>query len=313
MGQGKRKKRKAIPQHPAHPYHWGQWLALAALWLLARLPWRAALALGRATGGALYYLGGERRAIARLNLQVCFPDETPAWRERLVRANWQATGRAVAETALAWYGGSQVERIPVRVTGEEHLHAARERGLPVIAMSGHLLSIELSARLLPEHIPLVVIYKPMKRRPVLDRAMLAARRRNLHGAMPRNDIRRLVRALRDGNVLWYAGDQDYRGRHRVMAPFFGHPAATVTALGRLARMSHAAVIPLFFFREADGSYLIEFQPALEGFPSGDDVADATRMNQILEAAIRRYPEQYLWMHRRFKRRDDGSASPYEQG
>ena len=305
-----KRKRKHFPTHPMHPYNWGQSATIAAIWLLARLPWRLGLRLGSALGRLAYHLARERREIARRNLELCFPEKHAHEREALVQANFRAMGRAVVETGLAWFGGPQVERIPVEVRGEEHLHAALAHG-PAIMLSGHFLCVELVGRRLPGHLPIVVMYKPMSKKPVLDRAMLNARRRNVADAISKDDTRALLRTLRKGFALWYAGDQDYGRKHSVFAPFFGIPAATVTALSRLARMSKARVVPAFFFRQDDGRYVIEFQPALEGFPSGDEMADATRMNRVLEDTIRRYPEQYLWIHRRFKRQEDRSIRLYE--
>ncbi|MCC5811235.1 MAG: LpxL/LpxP family Kdo(2)-lipid IV(A) lauroyl/palmitoleoyl acyltransferase [Ectothiorhodospiraceae bacterium] len=305
-----KRKRKEVPTRPAHPYNWGQCLTLAALWLLARLPWRLGLRLGEALGRPGYALASERREVARRNLELCFPRMDSREREALVRQNFRASGRAVVETALAWYGGRQVDAIPIEVRGEEHLRAAQSGGRAVILMSGHFLCVELAARLLPDRIPMAVIYKPMRKKPVLDQAMLNARRRNLKDALPREDIRGLVRTLKSGLPIWYAGDQDYGRKHSVFAPFFGTPAATITALSRLSRMGKAAVVPLFFFRREDGGYLIEFQPELKGFPSGDDLEDATHMNRVLEQAVERYPEQYLWIHRRFKRQEDKKENLY---
>ncbi len=293
-----------------HPANWGQLATLASLRLLARLPWRTGLRLGSALGALAYHLARQRRAIALRNLELCFPDMTADTREQLARANFRAAGRAVVETALGWYGGAQVDRIPVEVRGEEHLQTAQAGNPAVILLSGHFLCVELAARLLPDRIAMAVIYKPMKKKPVLDRAMLNARRHNLNDALPKDDIRAAVRTLKAGLPLWYAGDQDYGRKHSVFAPFFGVPAATITALSRLSRMGRARVVPLFFFRKEDGGYLIEFQPALEDFPSGDDLADATRMNQVLEQAVLRYPEQYLWIHRRFKRQEDPGLDLY---
>ena len=312
MAKRKRKKRRHYPEHPAHPYNWGQSLTVGALWLLARLPYRPGIALGGALGSLGYHLARERRAIARRNLELCFPEMAATERESLVRENFRATGRSVVETALAWFGGSQVERIPVEVRGEEHIRAALAAEQPVIALSGHFLSVELCARRLPDDLPMVAMYKPMNKKKVMNRAMLNARRRNVTDAVSKDDTRGLLRTLRKRLPVWYAGDQDYGRKHSVFAPFFGVPAATITALSRLAKMSNATVVPLFFFRQPDGSYLIEFQPALEGFPSGDDLEDAARMNRIVEDAVRRYPEQYLWMHRRFKRQEELGVDPYAE-
>ena len=310
VAKRKRKKRQHYPEHPAHPYNWSQTATVTALWLLARLPYRAGFAVGGALGGLAYYLARERRAIARRNLELCFPEKSAAEREALVQENFRATGRSVVETALAWFGGPQVERIPVEIRGEEHIRAALAAGAPVIALSGHFLSVELCARRLPDDLPMVAMYKPMNKKKVMDKAMLNARRRNVTDAVSKDDMRGLLRTLKKGLPVWYAGDQDYGRKHSVFAPFFGVPAATIIALSRLTKMSKATVVPLFFFRERDGSYLIEFQPALEDFPSGDDVEDATRMNRVVEEAVRRHPEQYLWMHRRFKRQESPETDLY---
>ncbi|MFV8836185.1 lysophospholipid acyltransferase family protein [Aquisalimonas sp. APHAB1-3] len=311
MAKRKRKKRQHYPEHPAHPYNWGQTATVAALWLLARLPYRLGLRVGSALGGLAYHIARERREITRRNLKLCFPEKSADERERLVRDNFRATGRSVVETALGWFGGPQVERIPFEVRGEEHIRSALATGRPVIMLSGHFLSVELAARRLPDDIPMVAMYKPMNKKKVMDNAMLKARRRNVNDAVSKDDTRGLLRSLKKGLPIWYAGDQDYGRKHSVFAPFFGVPAATITALGRLAKMTKASVVPLFFFRKDDGTYLIEFQPALENFPSEDDVEDATRMNRIVEDAVRRYPEQYLWMHRRFKRQASPETNLYQ--
>ena len=307
MGR-KRNKRRPPPDRPWHPLNWGQWVVVALLWVLGRLPPRLALGLGSALGTAGHALARERRAIARRNLELCFPEKPAAERDALLRANFRAMGRAVAETALAWFGGRRVDRLPMVVRGEAHVEAARAAGEPVIFLSGHFLCVELAARLLPDRIPVAAMYKPMHRRPVLDAAMLRARQRNVTDAVSKDDMRGIMRTLRRGTPIWFAGDQDYGRRHSVEVPFFGIPAPTITALARLSRMSRARVIPLHFFREADGRYAVEFQAPLEGFPSGDDTADAARMNRIIEADARRHPEQYLWIHRRFK-----TAADYPPG
>jgi len=291
-----------------HPRNWGQCLTIALLWLLARLPWRWSLAVGRSLGRGLGPLARSRREIARRNLALCFPERSTEEREQLLEANTRGTGQAIAETALAWFGGPSVDRIPCRVDGEEHLIHARATGSGrVILLSAHFLALEMATRLMPDRIRLAAMYKPMRKRPVMDRAMRAARQRNLGLAISRDDVRGIIQATRAGYGPSFFGDQDFGRNHSVFVPFFGVPANTITALSRFCRMSQATVVPIFALREPNGGYLIQIQPALEGFPSGDDTADAARMNRIMEAMIRRYPEQYLWMHRRFKRRPDPDA------
>ena len=298
----RKRKPKYYPQHPLHPANWGQGLLIGLMWAVGHLPWRFACRLGEGLGWLGYWLAPGRRRIARRNLEVCFPEWSSDAREQVVRRNFMYSGRGIMEIALGWYGGSGIDRIPCTFQGEEHLHAAREDGRPIIFLSAHFLCVELAARLLGNRVNVAAIYKPMTKKPVLDNAMRSARLRNVAGALPRDDIRGIVRTARRGTAVWYAGDQDYGLRHSVFAPFFGHPAATINALSRLTRMAGAQVIPLFFNVKEDGSgYEIRFEPPLDDFPTGDEVQDATCMNQLVEGAIRRHPAQYLWIHRRFKR------------
>lgn len=302
---------RQIVTHPAHPRSWPQLATLALLWLLARLPWHWSTRLGAAAGRLARHLMPTRRRVAERNLELCFPEMSATRRRTLVRENFAYTGRGIAEIALGWYGGAAVDRIPLRIEGMEHLTVARADGRPVILLSGHFLSVELAARLLGQQMPLAAIYKPMRKQPILDAAMRRARLRNVHAAHSRDDIRGILRSLRQGIAVWYAGDQDYGRRHSVFAPFFGVEAATITALSRLARMSGAHVVPMFFHSLPDHQgYQVTFEPALENFPCGDDVADATAMNRAVEAAVRRHPAQYLWIHRRFKRQPDRRINLY---
>lgn len=305
------RRKKPVPANPAHPRHWGQWVVLGMLWLLARLPHPAALRVGEWLGALAHRLWRSRRLVVERNLSLCFPDMTPTERRELRRRNFRFLGRAIAETALSWYGGPSVDRIPLRLEGKENLEAAQADGRPVILLCGHFMPVELAARLVGWQLRMGAIYKPMARRPVFDRALLRGRSRTLAAVLPRDDVRNIVRTLKRGVPLWYAGDQDYGRRHSVFAPFFGVPAATITALTRLARMSDARVVPLSFHAvPEDNSYRAVFEPALEGFPSGDEVEDATRMNRILERAILAHPAQYLWIHRRFKRQPDRETDLY---
>lgn len=306
-----RKHKRNYPTHPLHPGTWSQWLVIAVTWTLGQLPWRLALKLGWGLGRISYYVAGTRRRVARRNLELCFPELDAAQQRQLLKENLAFTGKGVAELALAWFGGAAVDRIPVTVRGIEHLQAAQAAG-PVIVLSGHFTSLEMAARLLRHHVQLVAIYKPTKRKPVLNRVMQRARERNtVAGVLARDDARGIVRTLKAGMPVWYAGDQDYGRKHSVFAPFFGIPAATITALPRLTRMSNAQVVPLFFNSTPDqNGYEITIGPALENYPSGDDIADATRMNQIIEAAVQQHPAQYLWIHRRFKRQEDEAVDLY---
>lgn len=295
---------------PLHPANWGHNLAVGLLWLVGHLPPRVTLYLGEALGPLAYALAWQRRRIIRRNLELCFPEKSAPEREAMVRANFRHTGRGFMELALAWFGGANVDRIPLKIRGLEHLKAARADGSPVILLSGHFTSIEMAGRLLSRQIDMAVIYKPMDRRPLADLTMRKGRSR-IGPVLSKDDVRGIIRTLRQGIPVWYAGDQNYRSRQNVFVPFFGIPAATVTGLPRLARMSKARVVPLFYHAlPGREGYEIVLMPALENYPTGDDQADAEHMNRILEEAVREHPEQYFWAHRRFKNQPDQNVDMY---
>ena len=284
---------------------------LAMLWLVGHLPPKIAFEFGKFVGRRLPSVSRRRRGIALRNMQLCMPELRPDEREKLMRANLQYMGRAGAETALAWFGGKNVDQIPCKVHGLEHLRAAQADGSPVILLSGHFLCIELAARLIGQQVELAVIYKPLRRQSLLNRVMLRNRQRTLVDALSSDDIRGIFRTLKKGIPVWYAGDQDYGARNSIFVPFMGVPAATVTGLTRLARMSEARVVPVFFGVSASGNgYVVQFEPALDGFPTRSETLDAQWMNGVIERGIRANPEQYFWVHRRFKQAKPGERPYY---
>lgn len=297
--------------NPAHPRNWTAALSIALLWLLARLPWRFAIAAGTAVGRLLYYVARERRYVVRRNLECCFPDLSQQQREQWARENFAYTGRGVAELALAWFGGSQVDRIPCSIEGLEHLQSAREEKQSVILLSGHFCCIELAARLFGKHAKMAGIYKPIENKPLLDQTMRNARERNIGAVIARTDTRAMLRYMKAAMPIWYAGDQHMKQVERVFAPFFGIPTATTTGLPRLAQLGKARVLPAFYNVDASGqAYQLKIEAPLQAYPSGDLLADVTRMNAVLEAAVRLNPTQYFWVHRRFKKIPDSLEPLY---
>ncbi len=145
------------------------------------------------------------------------------------------------------------------------------------------------------------MYRPNEN-PVLEHQIRGNREARFGEPIKRDDIRGVIRALRCGEGVWYASDQNYGHQHSVFAPFFGIPAATNTATSRIARSTGAAVVPFFTLRLPDGRYLQIIEPALTDFPSDDPARDAERINHLIEDWVRQAPEQYFWMHRRFKDR-----------
>ncbi|MEW8505627.1 MAG: LpxL/LpxP family Kdo(2)-lipid IV(A) lauroyl/palmitoleoyl acyltransferase [Candidatus Thiodiazotropha sp.] len=294
------KKRKHSPYSPRY---WPTWAGLGLLWLSSQLlPYRLALALGRLTGKLIYHVSHKRRHIASVNLEICFPQLGIDARKRLLRDHFHSLGVGILMIGFAWWASDRKLRLLVDIEGIEHLLQSQKRGKGTILLSAHFTDLEITGRLLSLFQPIAVMYRPHEN-PVIEWAFSRNRRMRFEAAIPRNDIRQVVRRLRQNLPVWYAPDQSFKGRNSTLAPFFGEPAGTNTATSRLAKISDADVILFSGYRKQDGSgYHLVIEPPLQGFPSADVVQDATRINGLIEQAITYAPEQYLWIHRRFKKR-----------
>jgi KDO2-lipid IV(A) lauroyltransferase len=293
------------------PRHWPAWLGVATIWLIARLPQRVLMWLGRRLGALVLRIPSARKRIAAANLALCFPELDADARARLVDANLRDIGLMLVEFALGWMGSDRrIAAIPTRIEGLEHLEAARAEGRGVLLVGGHFSHLELCARLVSQRIRIAGMYRRMDST-VFEWAVLRARLDYADAMFDKDDIRGTVKYLRNGGTLWYAPDQDMRSKDTVFAPFFGVPAATITATHHLARMSGAKVIP-FFHRRLPGNqgYVLRLGTPLEDFPGPDAEADTARVNDCIEQMVREAPEQYLWVHKRFKTRPPGAPAIY---
>ena len=293
------------------PRHWPTWFGLGLLRLATLLPWRWQMGLGAALGGLLYQLLGRRRRIAEINLTLTMPELSAAKREALTRAHFRNVGRALFESALSWWGSDARLQSLVEIEGLENLQRAAAEGHGVILLSAHFTPFELGSRMLAAHHNFLYIYKPQRKNPLFEGYTTRLRLQHFLRALPHKDLRGMARSLKQGLTCWYLPDQDFGHRNCVFAPFMGVPASTVTATSRLAAMTGARVVPFFPLRREDGKgYTIHLLPALEGFPTDDEMADATRINAVIEQFVHRAPAQYLWIHKRFKSRPEGETSPY---
>ena len=251
-----------------------------------------------------------RRAIADANLACCFPDLDPATRARTVRAHFRALGLGFVELALAWWGRDELISARSRICGTEHLDDALSHGAGVILIGGHFTTFEIGGRILATRYDVGATYRPHND-PVSDALLRSRRGRYLSALVSHRNIREMVRYLGQNRILWYAPDQDFGGHRRVFARFFAERAATTTATAWLVRKTGARLVPYASYRRADDSgWDIVLGPSLEGFPTGDDLSDAERLNAILQAQVERSIEQYLWVHRRFKSRPPGARPVY---
>lgn len=298
------------PSRYLKPRYWLLWLGLGIWWLSAQLPYRLQLALGALVGDLMYLTLGRRRHIARVNLELCFPELDEPERKRVLAATFRSSGISLLETAAAWWGRERPLEHLNHIEGLEHFDAAMAEGKGVILLSAHFTCLEIGGRLLAQHRPFHVVYK-YHRNPLFHAVMKANREHRFQGAIERSDIRSMLKVLKQGHACWFALDQDFGTQNAVFAPFMGVPAATLTSTTRIARLTGCRVVP-FFVRRLQGTegYQLTLLPALEDFPSGDDVVDATRTNALIEAEIRKAPEQYLWVHRRFKSRPEGAPEVY---
>ena len=284
--------------------------ALGLAVVLARLPWPLQRVLGRALGVLAWHLGRSRRRAAEVNLALCFPDKTPAERARLARDSFDALGIGIFEFARAWWGSTTAITPRARIEGLEVLQQLQAQGRGVLLVSGHFMTLEICGRLLCQQVPLAGMYRK-HRNPVMEWAVKKGRLGYATAMFANEDIRATVRHLKKGGMLWYAPDQDMRGKEPVFVPFFGQPASTITATHQFARMTGCAVVP-FFHRREGGNYVLTVGQPLEPFPTDDVVADTTQVNQAIEQMVCQAPDQYLWIHRRFKRQPGGRSTYYDR-
>lgn len=295
-----------------HPRFWLLWLGLGLLWLVSLLPYRLLMQLGRGLGALMYRLARSRREIAARNLELCFPQLSAAERERLLRENFASTGMTFFEMAISWWWPAARLRRLGTVEGIEHIRQAEAEGQGVILMALHFTTLEMGGAILSMHQRMYGMYRAHKN-PLFDFVQRHGREQRLLGVVERDEVRGMLKLLRAGGVVWYAPDQDYGAQRSVFVPLFGVPAATVTATSKFARLGKARVIPFTQERLADGSgYRVVVHPPLADFPGESEEADCLRINQWIETAIGRHPEQYLWAHRRFKTRPPGEPKLYKK-
>jgi Kdo2-lipid IVA lauroyltransferase/acyltransferase len=281
------------------PKYWATWVGLSVLRAIELLPFAAQLQIGSALGKLIRRLPLAYVRIARRNIELCLPTLSARDQARLVDQHCQSLGVGLCETANTWWSSDRRVHKLAQIQGLENLQAALAKGRGAIMIGGHFTTIEIATRILGTVVPLNVVYRPMKNA-VLSHTMFTSFSRN-GKPIAHDDIRTMIRALKKNEAVWYAPDQSYRNKGAAMVDFFGIPAATTTATSRLARISGAAVLTYFPERlPGNAGYRVVIGPALEDFPGIDPICDVERFNRLLEAQIRRVPEQYLWVHRRFK-------------
>jgi len=293
-------------------------IVFALLWLAHFLPGRLLARLGDALGALAFALIAERRRVTRVNLAKCFPAMPPQAREALARAHFRAFARSFVDRALLWWAPrARIERL-VRIEGLEHLRAAMDRpgarpgGAPVLLLAPHFAGLDAGFTRLACELDMVSMYANQKDAYAAERLRRGRSRFGDQRLVSRQEgIRATLSAMRAGRPFYYLPDQDYGPRDSIFVPFFGVPAATVTGLARIARLAEARVLPCMTRMLPGGAgYVLRIDAPWDNFPTGDIAADTRRMNEYIEHRVLEMPEQYLWMHKRFKTRPAGEARFY---
>jgi KDO2-lipid IV(A) lauroyltransferase len=282
------------------PMTWPTWVGFGILRVVCCLPVPVALALGRGLGWLAHLLGGKRRAIVRRNLELCFPELSGDERDHLERQHFAALGMSVIEMGLGRWANDERLTAITSIEGVSHVLQAVNDGRGVILLSAHFTTLELSGRVMKLNLPPFDAVYRKSRNPFTTEMLRAGRERSAASIIEKRDIKTMVRSLREGRIVWYAPDQSYNRKGAEVIDFFGVPSMHTTATSALARLGKAVTIPYFPQRLPNGQYHLKILPPLEDFPSDDPIADTKQYVHVLEEHIRLCPEQYLWVHRKFK-------------
>lgn len=294
-----------------HPCYWLTWLGIGLLYLLVLLPYPVLYQIGTRLGWVAMGFMGRRVEIARRNLQLCFPNMPTPEREALLQQNFKSVGMGFIETGIAWFWPNWRVKRWITVSGLEHIQYAHGEHKGILLIGMHFLTLELGARIFGMYNPGIGVYRP-NNNPLLDWLQTWGRLRSNKTMLDRSDIKGMIRALKNGEIIWYAPDHDYGPKSSVFAPLFAvQQAATTAGTYMLVRIAKPAVIPLVPRRLPDGrGYELLVFPNESGMPLDNSVTAACHMNQVVEQAILMAPDQYMWLHRRFKTRPPGEPSLY---
>ncbi len=289
------------------------WCAFAWMRGIVYLPFRRQLKLGKLAGLAIRSLAPGRRRVVDMNLRICFPEKSAAERAALAREHFKALGASFIEMAMGWHGPIETIQRLVSIEGIENLETALRRGQGAILFSAHFTAFEFFFPVLAPHCTrLCGMYKSQSN-PLMNKVMTKGRSRSFDHLFTKSSVRDMLKELGQNSVVWYAADQSYGHKGSALVPFFDEPAMTNTAITRIAKASGAAVLPYFCRRLPDDSgYVANILEPLPDFPSDDALADTLRFTRLLEEYIRTCPEQYWWIHQRFKGRPDPYPDVYKK-
>jgi KDO2-lipid IV(A) lauroyltransferase len=285
-------------------------IGVSIFWLIHFLPFRVIVAIGNMLGTLAYPFATERRRVGDINLKLCFPEMDEKARKKLLHDHFRMFMRGLVERSIVWWSSAERINSLIRVEGVEHFETLK--GQPMILLTPHFVGMDTGGQWIAQQVDTVCMYANQKNEYLTELLLnKRGRFRNQHLYSRQEGLRPILKGMRKGLPFVYPPDQDQGVRDGAFIPFFGVPAATMTSLPRIAQMTGAKVVPSITRVLPGGEgYVLTFYPAWENYPSGDDIADARRMNAFIEDRIREMPEQYFWLHKRFKTRPEGEARFY---
>lgn len=284
-----------------HPRYWLTWFGLGCLYLLVQLPYPFLFRFGKWIGKLSQRFLKRRALIATRNLQLCFPHLSEQEIKTLVDANFESIGMGLIETGMAWFWSDRRIKKWCRVEGLENMTDAVAQGRGVLLIGLHFLTLELGGRILGMYHEGIGVYRPHNNK-LLDWVQLKGRLKSNKDFIHRYDTKKMIRALKKGEILWYAPDHDYGAKNSVFASLFAMPsAATTIGTSLLMRTAKPAMVSFAPLRDPQGKgYIVSVSPAISDFPMEDTTQAAEFMNRVIEKEIMKDPALYMWLHRRFK-------------
>ncbi|AWY00386.1 lipid A biosynthesis acyltransferase [Marinomonas primoryensis] len=307
------KKTTTLDKNITHflgPKHWLTWCFMGIAYLLSYLPWSLQQGLGKYLGRLLHLIAKRRRHICDVNLKICYPEMTNIARKALTKAHFESMGKGTIETFSSWFQDQKKFQSRTTFEGQEVVDNVLAKGRGCILISGHFSSLDICGSQMPRFMDVHPIYK-LQTNPVMNWVMERQRQAIFSKTIERTNMREVLKSLKQNKAVWYAVDQDYGRKNSVFAPFYGRQCATIAHIGRIANMTNAPVVLYDYGRTKNGYHLSLTE--VENYPSQDDIENATRINELMQAVIEPKKEQYFWTHRRFKTQViPDTPSPYDK-
>jgi KDO2-lipid IV(A) lauroyltransferase len=286
------------------------WIIFSITWLFAQLPYFSLLIIGKGLGKLVKLTLKSRTKVVKKNLNICFPQLTSNETKALINQHFSELGIMLTQTLKAFLGSTKKIESNAIIKGGEHIEECISQNQGVLLVAGHFTALDMGGKILCKKYPIAGMYRPHKH-PITEYVVTKSRLKYATKMFKREELRPIIKHLKEGGILWYAPDQDYRRGQSVFVPFFGKQAATITATHQMARLSNCKVIFFHVQRNNDSPhYTLTLSPPIDNFPSKDPIFDTTRVNQGIEEMVKTNPAEYLWVHKRFKTRPKGEKNPY---